>query len=36
MSIEFQEDIAPGDVTNIKDGKTTKKNGERLNNLLVN
>lgn len=36
MSIEFQGDNAPGDVANIKEGKTTKKNGERLNNLLVN
>lgn len=36
MSIEFQGDIAPGDVTNIKEGKTIKKNGERLNSLLVN
>lgn len=36
MSIEFQGDTAPGDVTNINGGKTTKKNGERLNNLLVN
>lgn len=36
MSIEFQGDISPRDVTNIEEGKTTKKNEERLNNLLVN
>lgn len=36
MSIEFQGDTGSEDVTNINGGQITKKNGERLNVLLVN